>query len=128
MKITKTLINHKDDRGEIRDILTHQNIDAVTLISCALGAVRANHYHKQSVQYTYVLRGSFEAYAQTGEDATNRTVQIVEAGDLVVHEVGEAHAFKALEPSELLSLTLGPRNGDDYESDTIRLNEPMVRS
>lgn len=126
MRIVKTVINHQDERGEIRDILTHQSVDAVTFISCRAGSVRANHYHKLSVQYTYILRGSFDAYTQQGEDAATRESHRVSAGDVSIHDAGEAHAFKALEDGEMLSLTLGPRNGEDYEKDTYRLKEKMV--
>ncbi|MBF8280743.1 MAG: cupin 2 conserved barrel domain protein [Candidatus Magasanikbacteria bacterium] len=126
MRIVKTTANHQDERGEIRDILTHQSVDAVTYITCRAGSVRANHYHKFSVQYTYVLRGGFDAYSQQGEDGTTRESHRVTVGDLVIHEAGEAHAFRALEDGEILSLTMGPRNGEDYEKDTYRLKEKMV--
>ena len=44
-----------DDRGEILDILTGENIDAVTLITFTKGATRANHYHKETIQWNYVI-------------------------------------------------------------------------
>ena len=40
-----------DHRGDIIDILTGIEIDAVTLITFSKGAVRANHYHKETTQW-----------------------------------------------------------------------------
>ena len=40
-------------------------------------------------------------------------------------DVYEAHALHALEDSVLLILTRGPRGGEDYESDTYRLDKPL---
>lgn len=126
MQVIHTKPNFTDARGEIRDIVTHKMFDAITYITCETGAVRGNHFHKQTVQYTYILKGKLEAYTQSENDSANRTSEIVEAGDLVIHEPSESHAFKALVPSEILSLSYGPRKGEDYESDNYRLIEPMV--
>ena len=37
-----------DHRGQIIDLLENENINAVTVITFTKGAVRANHYHKQT--------------------------------------------------------------------------------
>ena len=59
----------KDERGEITDILQHVPVDSVTLITCKKGAIRANHYHKESIQYSYVLSGEMIAYSQSPEES-----------------------------------------------------------
>lgn len=126
MKILKTKINFKDARGEIRDILNGKKIDSITLITCKKGAVRGNHYHKKTFQYTYILSGSFDAYSKKlpkGKVLKKK----VKAGDLTVHEPSNCHAFKALEDSSLISFNYGPRQGKDYEKDTIRLEDKMIK-
>ena len=40
------------------EISSKERIDFVTIISNKKGAVRGNHYHKETVQYLYVLEGS----------------------------------------------------------------------
>ncbi len=122
MDIQHTKTNFEDARGEIHDILTHEEVDAVTYITYKTGAMRANHYHEHSTQWDYVISGSLECYSRDGFDGEVTKV-ILKAGDLVRHPAGEHHALKALEDSTTLSLTKGPRNGKDYENDVIRLTE-----
>lgn len=125
MEIRHTQPNHEDARGEIRDILTHDEVDAVTFLTINAGSVRGNHYHEKSVQWDYVLSGSIECYCRIGLDGQVEKV-VIGPGDLVKHPVEECHALKALEDSSLLSLTKGPRRGEDYEDDVVRLTEPLV--
>ena len=48
-------------------------------------------------------------------------------GDLVVASKNESHAFKALKNSEFLVFTQGPRGGKEYENDTFRLKNPILK-
>ena len=50
-------INHIDDRGSIRDIFVGTPKDHCSIITFTLGAIRANHFHKLTTQYTYVIEG-----------------------------------------------------------------------
>ena len=120
MNITHTEAAHSDDRGEIRDILAHEEVDAVTYITYTKGAVRANHYHEHTVQWDYVISGSLESYTRDGFEGPIE-MKIIRAGDLVKHPIGEHHALRALEDSVTLALAKGPRQGDEYENDVIRL-------
>ena len=114
-----------DDRGEITDIVENVPFDSLTLITSARGAVRGNHYHRETTQYTYILSGECRYYSQKpGETAEQVTVV---KGDLVVSPPMESHAFEALEDSVLLAFCQGPRAGTQYETDTFRLDEPLVR-
>jgi quercetin dioxygenase-like cupin family protein len=125
MKIIATEINHQDDRGSIMDLIEGANINAVTFISFKKGAVRGNHYHKQTTQWNYVLRGRIKLVAQAGNDAAEET--ILEAGGFAVTEPMEKHALIGVEDSEMLVFTQGPRGGKEYESDTFRLEIPLAR-
>ena len=122
MNITHTQANHSDNRGEIHDILTHEEVDAITYITYAPSAIRANHFHEKSVQWDYIISGSLESYSRDGYEGEIR-MEIVRAGDLVEHPIGEHHALRALEHATTLSLTKGPRRGEHYEDDVIRLEE-----
>ena len=51
---------------------------------------------------------------------------IMNPGDFVAALPNEIHALKALEPSTLLVLTRGPRGGKEYETDTFRLETPLL--
>ena len=114
-----------DRRGTITDVLDGTRVECVTLVTSKKGAVRGNHYHKKTTQYTYVLGGRFRLFTQR----VGRAVQsrVVKAGDLVVTPPLERHAFVALEDSLLIACAHGPRAGRSYESDTYRLAVPISK-
>jgi len=126
MKIIPTEINHQDDRGAITDLLEGTNINAVTFISFKKGAVRGNHFHKLTTQWNYVIKGRIRLVTQVG-DAPIQEADLRE-GDFAVTEPMEKHALVGLDEAEMLVFTEGPRGGKEYESDTFRLEVPLVRS
>jgi len=108
-----------DERGIITDIIQHTPVDSVTLITCNKGAIRGNHYHKESIQYTYVISGQIVAYTQfPGELVESESLF---EGDLLESPVLELHALHAIEDSVLMIITRGPRGGKEYENDTFRV-------
>lgn len=109
----------EDDRGVIQDLLAGP-IDSVTEIFTRAGAVRGNHTHAETVQWTYVVRGKLlVAFRVPGE----KVIRECEygPGELVLERAGVPHAWKALEDTTVLVFTRGPRSGANYESDTQRL-------
>ena len=108
------------------DLIERANINAVTFISFKKGAVRGNHYHKQTTQWNYVLSGKIKLVAQAGNDAAEEI--ILEKGGFAVTEPMEKHALIGVEDSEMLVFTQGPRGGKEYESDTFRLEIPLARA
>ncbi len=124
MELKKIKISFKDHRGEISDILEKTEIDSATLITSKKGAVRGNHYHKESAQYAYIISGKMRLLTQmAGEELIETTL---ESGDLAYTPPQERHAFIALEDSVFLALTKGPRGGRNYEADTYRLTEKLT--
>lgn len=124
MKKISLPISFQDDRGNIIDILENETINAVTLITFKKGAVRANHYHKETTQWNYLTSGSIVIAGQMPDENAEEIVMV--AGDLVETVPQERHALKALEDSTLLVFTKGPRGGKEYETDTFRLEEPLL--
>jgi len=115
---------HTDSRGTITDLISDDEINAVTLITFAKGAVRANHYHERTVQWNYVLKG--EILLATQFPGGERNERVLKAGEFAVTRENERHALKGLTESEVLILTKGPRAGTQYENDTFRLAEPLI--
>lgn len=113
-----------DDRGEIIDLVVNEDITAVTMISFTTGAVRANHYHKETVQWNYVVSGRIKIVTQLPGQPPRE--EVLNPGELAVTRENESHALQALEPSQLLVFTRGPRSGDAYEIDTFRLQQPLI--
>jgi oxalate decarboxylase/phosphoglucose isomerase-like protein (cupin superfamily) len=110
----------QDNRGQITDIIQHTPFDSVSVITCVKGAIRGNHFHKESIQYSYVLSGRMRALTQP-PDGTVETADLF-ANDLLESPPFERHALQALEDSVLIIITRGPRGGKDYEDDTFRVS------
>jgi quercetin dioxygenase-like cupin family protein len=109
----------EDERGTIEDLLAGP-IDSVTEIFTRKGAVRGNHIHAETIQWTYVIDGKLlVAFRIPGEQVIRECEYA--PGELVLEQAGVPHAWKALENTHVLVFTRGPRSGANYESDTQRL-------
>ena len=124
--VSRPDVAYRDPRGTITDLLIGEQFDSVPLITSIKGSVRGNHYHRETLQVMYVIRGRIELVTQMPGGPVRSSV--AEAGDLVRTPPVERHAVVALEDTELIVFTRGPRAGRDYESDTYRLEQPLVRA
>jgi len=115
---------HVDTRGTITDLISDDEINAVTLITFAKGAVRANHYHERTIQWNYVISGEILLATQMPGGA--RMERTLKAGEFAVTRENERHALKGLTEAQVLILTKGPRAGSQYENDTFRLSDPLI--
>lgn len=115
---------HEDQRGSIIDLLnTREPLEHIGMITFAKDAVRANHYHKQSTQYDYVVSGRLELATKGVDEPMEKTVKrILEAGDLAVIPTNVIHAYRALEPSVIVDMTTKSREASGYENDTFRVD------
>lgn len=126
MKIKKLPISYSDSRGIIKDIIVGVTFDAVAFITSAKGAVRGNHFHKKTEQYDYILKGSLLCASRRG--VRGKVIKkIAKAGDYIYQPAMQRHAYKALEYTEFLSFTYGPRQGKNYEKDVFRLEKPLIK-
>lgn len=123
MKIEHIQYTKKDERGEITDIMIKENIEYVTLITSIKGCTRGNHYHEKTIQWVYILEGQMKLLTQFPDGPVITT--ILEKGDLAKTEPLERHAMIALQDTAFIVFTRGPRGGEDYETDTYRLSEPL---
>ena len=108
---------HEDERGIIEDLKVGKDW-SVTYISFKEGARRGDHLHQATTQKDYVLSGKLEL-------RTPGHTRFLEAGESFEIGVGIAHAYIALEDSEMVSICKGERIGENYESDTFRLERPL---
>ena len=126
MHILHNTPSFSDQRGQITDLIEGDTISAVTLVTFVAGAVRGNHYHKETTQWNLLLSGRVRVVSQLPGAAAS-AIEIA-AGDLARCEPNESHAFQAIDATEMLVFTRGPRGGRDYESDTYRLEKPLIRT
>jgi dTDP-4-dehydrorhamnose 3,5-epimerase-like enzyme len=113
----------EDERGVIQDLLGP--VDAVTEIFTRKGAVRGNHVHERTTQWTYIVSGKLRIVSSYPPDGF---IDDHEHGPGQLYEdvPGVAHAWQALEDTTVLVFTKGPRSGEAYESDTRRLEVPLL--
>ncbi len=120
-KVSNTKIDpvHTDDRGSIYDLVEEQ-VGHVGMVTFSAGAIRGNHYHKKSVQYSYVLKGELELIT-SNVDGSDRKVDILVPGTLSRIPPEVIHTYKARTDAEMLDIVTLSRTDDGYESDTIRV-------
>ena len=97
--ITKKKINQKDKRGFILDIFVGKPKDHCSLVSFKKDSVRGNHFHKKSIQYSFILEGKIlmitSRVNKNGKYLGRKNRKIVRKNDLITHKPFMAHAFKA---------------------------------
>lgn len=106
----------EDERGVIQDLLG--GIDSVTEIFTKAGAIRGNHVHQFTTQWTYVVSGKLRVVHRLPATTISWGFG---PGELITELPGVAHAWQAIEDTTVLVFTKGPRSGKDYENDVIRL-------
>ena len=111
----------EDARGVIQDLLGP--VDAVTEIFTKQGSIRGNHVHLKSAQYTYVCWGELRAAWIEDDGVHEKTYG---PGSLITEPAGIPHAWKAETDCMVLVFARGPRSGEAYESDTTRLEVPIL--
>jgi quercetin dioxygenase-like cupin family protein len=111
----------EDARGVIQDLLGP--VDAVTEIFTKAGSVRGNHIHLRTTQWTYVCSGDLTA-AWVEDDGVHQ--KTYGPGSLITEHAGIQHAWRAESDCTVLVFTRGPRSGAAYETDTTRLEVPIL--
>lgn len=112
----------EDDRGSITDLFFKATLNHVAIIKSIPGAVRGNHFHAKSVQHMYIISGSLEYWYKT-EDMPTSDFTLCTPGDIITSERNETHALKISGVGcVFMAFTEGQRGGEDYESDTFRVD------
>lgn len=124
MEIVRPKPSFQDARGEIIDLLEHETINAVTIVTFKKGAVRGNHYHKHTIQWNYLVSGTIRLLSQ--EPGRDVVEVILTPGEMAMTEANVSHALVGLADSVLMVFTRGPRGGKEYETDTYRLDVPLA--
>ena len=109
-----------DKRGHIFDICEEQ-ISHVGLITFKKGAVRGNHYHKKSTQYTYILKGKIKFVVSDTKEKNKKTF-LLQEGMFSRIPSKIVHAYKALTPAAMLDMSTLARGIKGYENDTVRFS------
>ena len=120
----------KDKRGIIIDIFVKKPKDHCTLVTFNKSAIRGNHFHKKSIQYSFVVSGKLLMLSakinKNGTIIGKIKKEILIANNIVTHKPFYAHAFKAMTKVKLLAFADGKRGGKNYEKDTFRLKNKLI--
>lgn len=120
VQVTRISPVHVDARGTISDIV-NVSLRHVGLITTEKGAVRGNHYHLQSCQYSYILSGVFEATTAPLDQPARITRHILKAGDLIFIPPRHLHRFVAVETAVMVDMISESRAAENYENDVVRV-------
>ena len=126
MKKFSKKINFKDKRGFILDIFYKQNFNHSALIFSKKKSIRANHYHKKTTQITFILNGCCYYYSK-GKNSKILKKIILKKFDYLITKPKEIHAYKFIEDTEMIVFSKGLRGGRDYEKDTFRIENPLIK-
>lgn len=77
--------SHKDKRRTITQLLT-SNIKQINVYEANHGAELGNHFHKETNEYFYIVRGSLKYNNQI----------TLKKGDIFYPELGEKHTLKVV--------------------------------
>ncbi|MGN7612839.1 cupin domain-containing protein, partial [Magnetococcales bacterium HHB-1] len=85
------------------------------------GALRANHYHKNSWHYCYVIKGSIDYYHRPQGSKEPPEHILVKKGEMVFTPPMVEHAMKFPEDTLFLTLDNSPRDQESYENNVVRV-------
>ncbi|MAH43813.1 hypothetical protein CL614_08915 [archaeon] len=125
-KVNPPLQLHSDERGDIVDVFYKENIHHVAVVRSKKGVRRGDHYHKKTIQYMLITKGSLEYWHRPLDSKEPAQCLLMREGDFIVTPPNEVHALNIIEDNEFVVFTTGERGGQDYESDTIRLNKTII--
>ncbi len=128
MKKTKIKIATRDDRGSISDIFYNHPIDHIAIINSKKGSFRGDHYHKFTTQHIFMTKGSLRYYYRLVNEKNDKVRSVVvRVGEMVTTGPNEVHALETLEDNQFIAFSEGKRGGNDYESDTYRVNPSIMK-
>ena len=122
--------NFEDRRGKIIDVFVNSPKEHCLIVTFTKGAVRGNHFHKKSTQFSFVLSGELDYYFAKVDKKSGKLKKIikktVKKNTFNTHKPYEAHAFKSKKKSVLVAISCGIRGGSRYEKDTFRLKNKLI--
>ncbi len=109
-----------DKRGKIFDLI-EAPVGHTGLITFRKGAVRGNHYHKKSTQYSYVISGKLTLFVADINGAYKKKFTLG-PGTVSIIPPHIIHTYTALTDATMLDLTTLARTAKGYEQDTVRVS------
>ena len=121
----------EDNRGKIIDVFVNAPKDHCLIVTFRKGAIRGNHFHKKSTQFSFLLSGELDFYFAKVDKKSGKLKKIkkitIKKNTFITHKPYEAHAFRSKKSSVLIAFSCGIRGGKNYEKDTFRLKNKLIQ-
>ena len=113
---------HEDERGKIIDIVDGEEFVHAGIVTFKPGAIRGNHYHKQTEQINYILKGKLKCLSKDLSKKGSKVKEVILVeGDLTTNPKFEWHSQEGIEDSEMLFFTKKNRGEGGFEDDVFRV-------
>jgi hypothetical protein len=81
-----------------------------------------------TTQYTLILNGTLTYYSQPVDLSQPVQTFVAGHGDMIISEPNEIHAMRVGDHGcTFIAFAEGPRGGEDYESDTYRVDSIVIQ-
>lgn len=97
MKILEPEFNHSDARRSITQLFTHE-FKQVNVYEAKQGAVLGNHFHKQTIEFFYIISGTIDYNLE----------KLVEEGEIFVVYPEERHTITCVTDVKLMTFLTKP--------------------
>lgn len=122
IKVNKPLAIYEDERGVI-----FKMTEDTLFITSEVGAVRAQHWHKNSGHSSYLTYGRVEYFERPVGDKGKPQMRIIGPFEIFHTEPNTEHAMKFTEKSGMVVLSTKTRAQDAYENDLVRLTFDLTK-
>lgn len=102
MRVLVEESTHEDERRRITQLLT-ASIKQVNVYEAKKGAVLGNHYHKETDEYFYIVRGTVSYNGS----------RIFETGDIFVVYPQEVHTLECITDTKLMTFLSKPYSKEE---------------
>ena len=108
------MVCHSDKRGSIIEIDRGRTWEQFNIVTSKKGSIRGNHYHKNTIELLYCLKGKLEIHLVNLKNKKRQKFRIL-PGEGIIIELYDAHAVQAIEDSSwtiLYSKEFDPNDND----------------
>ena len=127
--ILPKLDSFTDARGTIQRLFEGKEFSSLMMIESKAGAVRANHWHRESYHLSHLLWGAMLYYELEPEkkDKEGPKIYNIMPGDSFFTKAVIFHSMEFMCDSGLLVASYLGRDMESYEKDTVRLDFDLTK-
>lgn len=121
-EILRPSFERKDERGIFQEVLNSGTWEALICGRMNPQAVMGNHYHKKTIVFLYLTRGSVRIKTVGVETGLVDEFEL-KTGEGVMLTTGEAHAIQFLQESDFVILKSAKYDPDDPDTFVLQVQD-----